>query len=356
MRRRVEVKIAFAAPLSGDQAIVGGPMACCAELAIARANAEARLPFELVLRAEDDRADPGAAEAVARRLVEDPAVIGLVGHKNSGPSASAAPIYHAAGLIQISPSSTNPALSQRGYATFFRMCAHDGIQGAVAARYAVRVLGARYLAVIHDHTDYGLPLAQAFQAAAETEGAEVALVEGIRAGAQDFAETVTRISRQSLDLVYFALTEIESSLLAGQLRRAGIGAVLFGTDGGPDSKFVALAGEAAEGTYHTYAGTVLGETPAAQAFVREFTARYGAVPVYGGEVYDAANLIIEALSQTGRPERAALAARVVASVVEGVTGAIRFAPNGDRVEPQVSIWKVDGGTPRLLGPGRDLVR
>ncbi len=348
MGRRMEVKIGFAAPLSGDQAIVGEPMARCAELAISRANAEGRLPFELALRAEDDRADPGAAEASAHRLVEDPAVIGLVGHKNSGPSASAAPIYHAAGLVQISPSSTNPSLTQKGYTTFFRMCAHDGIQGAVAARYAVRVLGARRVAVIHDGTEYGLPLAQAFQTAAQTEGADVVLVEGIHVGAQDFSETVARIGRRPPDLVYFALTEIESALLAGQLRRAGVGAVLFGTDGGPDSTFVTLAGEAAEGTYHTYAGTVLTETPAAQGFVREFTARYGPVPVYGGEVYDATNLIIQALGRTGRPDRAALAARVAASNVEGVTGVIRFAPNGDRVEPQ--------GTPRLLGPGRDLVR
>ncbi len=331
-------------------------MARCAELAIVRANAEGSLPFHLALRAEDDRADPGAAEAVAHRLVEDSAVVGVVGHKNSGPSASAAPIYHAAGLVQIAPSSTNPSLTQRGYTTFFRMCAHDGIQGAVAARYAIRTLGARRVAVIHDQTEYGLPLAQAFQAAAQIEGADVALLEGIQVGAQDFAETVARISRQAPDLVYFALTEIESALLAGQLRRAGVGAVLFGTDGGSDSKFVALAGEAGDGTYQTYAGTVLGETPTAQTFVRDFTARHGPVPVYGGEVYDAANLIIQALGRTGRPERAALAAQVAASDIEGVTGLIRFAPNGDRVEPQVSIWKVEGRTPRLLGPGRDRVR
>ncbi len=356
MGRRLEVKIGFAAPLSGDQAIVGEPMARCAELAIARANAEGRLPSHLVLRAEDDRADPGAAEAVAHQLVEDTAVVGLVGHKNSGPSASAAPIYHAAGLIQISPSSTNPALTQKGYTTFFRMCAHDGIQGAVAARYAVRELGARRVAVIHDRTEYGRPLAQAFDAAAQAEGADVAPAEGIHVGAQDFTDTVARIGRQSPDLVYFALTEIESSLLAAQLRRAGVGAVLFGTDGGPDSTFVALAGEAAEGTYHTYAGAVLGATRIAQAFVRDFTTRYGPVPVYGGEVYDATNLIIQALGQAGRPERAALPGRVAATEMEGVTGMIRFAPNGDRVEPQVSIWKVEGGTPRLLGTERDLVR
>ena len=85
------IKIGFAAPFSGDQAIVGIPMRQCAELAIQQANERGDLPFGLALQAEDDRADPAQAEAVAHRLVADPAVMGLVGHKNSGPSAAAGP-------------------------------------------------------------------------------------------------------------------------------------------------------------------------------------------------------------------------------------------------------------------------
>ena len=349
-------KIGFAAPFSGDQAIVGVPMRQCAELAVDQANERGDLPFHLVFRAEDDRAEPTQAEAVARRFVADPAVIGVVGHKNSGPSMAAGPIYHAAGLAQIAPSSTNPQLSQQGYRTFFRLCAHDARQGKVAAQYAVRVLGVKRVAIIHDQTDYGHPLARVVQATIRQEKADAVLFEGITEGGTDFSPTVTRIRRLSPDLVYFALTEIESSILARQLRAAGVEALLFGTDGSRESQFLPLAGGAAEGVYQTYAGVDPESAPTAQTFVQEFNARYGPVPVYGLEVYDATNLLIAALAQVSKPDRQ----RVLQAIAEthdfqGVTGSIQFEPNGDRQDPQVSIWRVEQGQMRLLGLGRDLI-
>ncbi len=136
-------RIGFAAPLTGDQAIVGVPMRQCAELAVEEINARGSAPFRWKLVAEDDRADPKVAVDVARRFVDDPAVIGVVGHKNSGPSEAAAPIYAEAGLTQMTPSSTNPALSRKGYRTFFRLCAHDTRQGE--ERSVVVGRGAHYV-------------------------------------------------------------------------------------------------------------------------------------------------------------------------------------------------------------------
>jgi ABC-type branched-subunit amino acid transport system substrate-binding protein len=96
--------------------------------------------------------------------------------------------------------------------------------------------------------------------------------------------------------------------------------------------------------------------PAAQAIVQEFQARYGPVPVYGLEVYDAVNLLIAALVQAAQPDRQ----RVLEAVrtmpdFAGVTGPIQFQPNGDRQDPQVSIWRVEQGQMRLLGLARDLI-
>jgi branched-chain amino acid transport system substrate-binding protein len=349
-------KIAFAAPLTGDQAIVGLPMSRCAELAVSQANARGDLPFRLVFQAEDDRADPVHAQVVARRLVADPEVMGLVGHKNSGPSAAGAPVYSAAGLVQIAPSSTNPQLSQQSYRTFFRLCAHDSVQGRVAAQYAVRVLEARRVAVIHDQTDYGRPLAEVVQATVSQEGAEVVLFEGICEGQTDFSETVSHLGQLAPDLIYFALTEIESSILARQLRAAGVGAALFGTDGSRESQFLPLAGAAAEGVYQTYAGVDPDSTPAAQSFVSAFQARYGPVPVYGLEVYDATNLLIAALARADQLDRERVWQEVAGMRdFVGVTGPVQFETNGDRHDPQVSLWRVEGGQMRLLGLARDLI-
>lgn len=356
MPNKPEATIGFAAPLSGDQAIVGRPMSWCAALAVEQANARGDLPFHLTLLVEDDRADPTVAEAVARRFVDNPTVIGVVGHKNSGPSAAAAPIYAAAGLAQITPSSTNSQLSRQGYPTFFRLCAHDAIQGVVAARYAIRALKARRIAVIHDRTDYGAPLAEVVAATIRQEGAEVALFEGIVEGAGDFRDTVARIREQAPDLVYFALTEIEASILARQLQEAGVEVTLFGTDGSKESAFLPLAGAAAEGAYQTYAGVDPESTPSAQPFIREFEARYGQVPVYGVEVYDAACLLIEALARVADLDRQSIVQAVATTKnFEGASGRISFAPNGDRLDPQVSIWRVERGEIRLLGLARDLI-
>lgn len=352
MANKSIAKIAFVAPLTGDQAIVGLPMSHCAELAVIQANERGDLPFRLVFQAEDDQADPIQAQAVARRLVADPAVMGLVGHKNSGPSAAGAPIYSAAGLVQLAPSSTNPQLSQQGYRTFFRLCAHDSVQGRVAAQYAVRVLGARRVAVIHDQTDYGRPLAEVVQATINQESAEVVLFEGIREGQTDFSETVSRLEQLAPDLIYFALTEIESSILARQLRAAGVQAALFGTDGSRESQFLPLAGAAAEGVYQTYAGS----TPADQPFVSAFQARYGPVPVYGLEVYDATNLLIAAVARADRLDRERVWQEVAGMRdFVGVTGPVQFEANGDRHDPQVSLWRVEGGQMRLLGLARELI-
>ncbi len=336
------LRIGFAAPLSGDQALVGVPMARCAELALEHARRAGWLGIPVALEPVDDRADPATAAAAARAFAADPAVVGVVGHKNSGPSAAAAPVYHAAGLAQLTPSSTRPDLSRRGYRTFFRLCAHDGVQGAAAARAAVRRLGARRLAVVHDGTGYGRPLARAFAAAARAQGAVVLGTVRLSPGAGSHPRAAERLGRLRPELVFFALTEIDSAALTRDLRAAGVRALLLGTDGGPDSRYPALAGAAGEGVYHTYAGSVLAGEPA-WAFARACRERFGEPPPYGAEVYDAASVLLAAVAAAGGGGRAAVLQAVAGTDRVGLTGRIRFDRRGERVSPQVTLWQVHRG-------------
>lgn len=356
MNNKSEAKIGFAAPLTGDQAIAGIPMRQCAELAVNQANERNDLPFYLSLQAEDDQADPRTAEVIARRFVADPAVIGVIGHKNSGPSAAAGTIYNSVGLVQITPSSTNPQLSRQGYKTFFRLCAHDALQGKVAAQYATHVLQAKRIAIVHDQTGYGQPLAEVVRESVHHQNAEVVLFEGVAVGQKDFNETVFQIKQADPDLIYLALTEIEGSILARQLRTAEVETVLFGVQGGRESKFLQLAGAAAKGSYHTYAGANVESRPGAQAFLQEFTARYGPVPGYGAEVYDAANLLISALKRATRLDRRAVLGEVAnMRAFNGVTGQIVFDVNGDRQNAEVTIWREEGAQMRLQGTANRLI-
>ncbi len=260
------------------------------------------------------------------------------------------------GSLRITPSSTYPELSRRGYATFFRLCASDRVQGVMAARYAVRCLGASRIVVVHDRTEYGRPLAEIARDTLTSEEAEIVAFEGIRVGEARFPELVSLIQKESPDLVYLALTEIESSILAVQLRAAGVRSLLFGTDGSRESKFATLARGAAEGSYHSYAGADPQTTPTGRRFAQLFQTRYGHLPVYGAEVYDGVNLLIAALRRAGTTDRQRVLAAVAGNQeFKGVTGTVKFEADGERQDAGVTIWQVRQGQNQLLGLARDLI-
>jgi branched-chain amino acid transport system substrate-binding protein len=337
-------KIAFLAPLTGPESVVGVPMMQIVALAVEQANQRGQLPFSVELLALDDGADPARARVLAGELVADGDVLGVVGHKNSGPSAAAGATYAAGGLVQITPSSTNSDLARQGWQTFFRVCADNDRQAAAAAAFALDILHARRVAVVHDGTGYGQPLAEAFRAAMQQGGAEISLVEPIRLGQRQFDEPVRRLAAASGDLIYMGLTEIESSYLVRALRAAGVGAHFFGADGGRQSPFPQMAGDAAEGVHETYAGADAQATEQGREFLAAYERRYGDCPIFGAEVYDAACLLLDAVCRAGTPHRSAVVAAVHDSKgYYGVTGSIWFEPDGNRKDAQVTIWQVQNG-------------
>lgn len=337
-------KIAFLAPLTGPESVVGLPMMQIVALAVEQANRRADCPFSMELLALDDKADPGRAQALAAELVADGEVLGVVGHKNSGPSVAAGGIYAMAGLTQITPSSTNSDLARQGWPTFFRVCADNDAQAAAAAAFALDTLQTRRVGVVHDGTGYGQPLADTFGAAVERGGAEIAWVEPVRLGQRDFGDAVARLADADVDLIYMGLTEIESSFLVRSLRAAGVDARLLGADGGRQSPFPQMAGDAGEGVYETYAGADAQATEQGRVFLATFEGQYGPNPILGPEVYDAACLLLDALCRAGTLDRSAVLEAVrQGDGYCGVTGPIRFEPNGNRRDAQVTLWQVRQG-------------
>lgn len=343
-------RIAFAAPLTGAESVVGVPMMHAVELAVDETNAGG-LPFPIELLAVDDGADPDRARALAGALVEAGEVLGVVGHKNSGPCTAAGAVYAAAGLAQITPSATSSDLAHRGWPTFFRVCADNDRQATAAAHFALHTLRARRVAAVHDGTAYGRPLAEAFLLAMEAGGADAVPAEPVHLGQRAFGETVRRLAGAECDLIYLGLTEIESASLCRALRAGGVGGLLMGADGGPGSPFPELAGEAAEGVYESYAGADPQAEPRAGAFLRAYAGRYGRVPIFGPEAYDAACLVLEAVRRAAVPRRDRVLAELRAiDGFCGVTGTISFEPDGNRRDAQVTLWRVVGGKMQQLSP------
>jgi branched-chain amino acid transport system substrate-binding protein len=335
----VRFRIGFAAPLSTPQSIVGIPMLRTVELAAADARERG---LDLEIRPVDDREDERVAADVARELVADPTVIAVVGHKNSGPSRAAAPVYAEAGLAQITQCSTDNSLSRSGWRTFFRLCADNERQAAVAAEYAHAALpGARTFAV-HDGTDYGRPLVEAFARRYEALSGSQVTVLAMRVGQEDFSEVVRAIEQGGAQVVDLGATEIESSKLMRAVHAAGLRPLVISSEGGPDNPIVGLAGEAGEQSIHTYAGADPLGTRASNELVQRCRAAFGETPSYVVECYDAVAVIAAALER-GAPGRTEMRDAIAATDMEGVAGRIRFDSNGDRIDAPVSLWTIHQG-------------
>lgn len=314
------------------------------------ADARAR-GVDVEVKAFDDREDERAAAEVAAQIVADPSVIAVVGHKNSGPSKAAAPVYAAAGLAQVTQCSTDNSLSRSGWRTFFRMCADNERQAAVAADFAHLRVPHGSAAGVHDGTDYGKPLVEAFaRRFEELSGSPVRLI-AMHVGQEDFGDVVAAIRAAAPDVIHIGATEIESGKLMKALRGAGVGSLVISSEGGPDNPVVRLAGAAGEGMVHTYAGADPNGTAAAAELARRCRAEFGETPSYVVECYDAVSVIVAALA-TGAETRAEVRDAIAATDIEGCGGRIRFDANGDRIDAPVSLWTIRDGAMVPLDAGR----
>lgn len=319
---------------------------------LAAADARER-GLDIEVRPVDDREDERVAAQVAVELVADPSVIAVVGHKNSGPSRAGAPVYAAAGLAQITQCSTDNSLSRSGWRTFFRLCADNERQAAVAAEYIYARLPAARAFAVHDGTDYGRPLVEAFATRLEALSGNKVTVLAMAVGQEDFTEIVRAVEQGGADVVDLGSTEIESSKLMKALRAAGVRALIMSSEGGPDNPIVGLSGPAGESSVHTYAGADPLSTPASVELVRRCRAALGETPSYLVECYDAVSVITAALER-GAGTRAEIRDAIARTDIEGVAGRIRFDAHGDRIDAPVSLWTIrkgrmvpieDGGVP-----------
>ena len=167
------IKIATQSPLSGAMSVIGSDIKNGTQLAIEQLSGPlTKMGFKVELAPFDDQGNPDTGVANAKAIVSDPAVLGVVGHYNSGVQIPSSEEYHAANLCNVSPANTNPKVTDRGYAEVNRICGRDDVQGAVGAQFA-KSKGIKTVYVLHDKTAYGQGIAEYFQKEAETQGIKV---------------------------------------------------------------------------------------------------------------------------------------------------------------------------------------
>jgi branched-chain amino acid transport system substrate-binding protein len=210
----------------GEQYMKGAQAAADAVNAAGGVNGE-----KIVLVKGDDACEPKQAVTVAKDLTEKK-VVGVVGHFCSSSTIPASEIYDEAGIITITPGSTNPKVTERGLSAMFRMCGRDDQQGIVAGDYVVDVLKGKKVVVLHDKDTYGQGLADATKAQLVKRGVTPVLYEGLTRGEKDFSTIVTKIRGAGADVVYFGGLHPEAGPLVRQLREQGLKDVKFMSDDG----------------------------------------------------------------------------------------------------------------------------
>lgn len=292
------IKIGVAGPMTGDQAKMGTDFKNGVTLAVEEWNAEGGVlgkKIEMVI--EDDQHDPKQAVSLANKLVND-GVAGVIGHFNSNCSIPASDVYNRAGIPMISPGSTNPQLTDKGYKGVFRVCGRDDQQGKVGADFVINKLKLKKIAVIHDKTIYGQGLADEFKKFVE-KNVEVVYYGGIIQGDKDFKTVLTSIKEKKPELIYFGGIYPEAGLLVKEARELGINLPFMSGDGTIDPKFIEIAGpKAAEGTYLTFSPDAK-KIPTAKKFVEDYEKKFGEIGPYSIYAYDAANTMLTALKESG---------------------------------------------------------
>ncbi|MCD6519764.1 MAG: ABC transporter substrate-binding protein [Anaerolineae bacterium] len=335
------VKIAILAPLSGDVKTFGESTRNGALMAIEEAKA-AGWKIDVVIG--DSKCDAQEAANAANKVIFEDGVKYIVGAVCSSASIPISEICEANHVLQISPTSTNPAVtvnedgSNKEYV--FRACFLDPFQGEVMASLA-RELGAKKAAVLYDvGNDYVKGLAEYFKAAFEKMGGTVPVFEAYTKDDTDFSAILGKVAAADVDVLFLPDYYSKVNLIAEQVKEKGIKATLLGGDGWDSPE---LRMELFEGGYHSNHYSPADPRPIVQNFVKAYKAKYGAVPDALATLgYDAAKILLQAISEAGVDDPAVVKDKMAAIKYEGVSGEISFDEHGDPIK-KAAIIKIENG-------------
>src|SRR6202140_2665012 len=235
-----QAKFGMAGPITGPSAATGAQMKNGVDQAATDLNAAGGiLGQKLTVQFGDDVSDPKQGVSVANKFAAD-GVKFVIGDYNSGVTIPSSEVYQENGILQITPASTNPTVTERKMWNIFRVCGRDDQQGAVAGAYIVKHFKGKKIAIVHDKTTYGKGLADETKKAINQAGVTEALYEGINTGDKDFSALVSKIKAAGADLVYWGGLFTEGGLIVRQMRDQGVKAPLVGGDGITADEFASV--------------------------------------------------------------------------------------------------------------------
>ncbi len=335
-----DIRIGVAGPMTGALAVYGQQLKNGAEQAVADFNAKGGVNGEqLKLFVGDDQADPKQGVSVANKMAGDGAKF-VAGHLNSGVSIAASDVYAENGIVEISPSTTNPSFTERGLKNVFRTCGRDDQQGAVAGAYLAKAFAGKKVAIINDKTTYGRGLAEETRKAMAAGGMKDVLFEAVNGGDKDYGALVSKIKAAQADVVYFGGTHADAGLIIRQMRDQGVMAPLMGGDGINSSELAAIAGtDGIEGTLMTFSPDPRKNSAAAEVVAR-FRAKQIEPETFTLYTYAA----VEVWAAAAAEAKSTDAAKVSAVIRSGkpfatVVGTLTYDAKGDITTPAYVVYR-----------------
>jgi branched-chain amino acid transport system substrate-binding protein len=288
---------------------------------------------------EDDQGEPNKAATVVTKLINQDKVHALLGEVASSNSLAAAPKAQEAKVPMISPSSTNPAVTQVGD-YIFRVCFIDPFQGEVMAKFASNNLKAKRAAILYDfNSDYSRGLYQFFKRSFTQLGGEIVSEQSYTQGDRDFSGQLTAVRSANPDVIYVPGYYGEVGVIANQTKQLGIKAPLMGGDGWDAPQLWQLGGAALNGDYISNHYSVDDPSPAIQKFVADYKARYNILPdALAALGYDSMKVLADAIQRAGGTENAKLRDAIAQTKnFPGVTGSITLDKDRNAVKPAVVL-------------------
>ena len=345
------IRIATVGPMTGQYASFGEQMRRGAEMAVADLNAAGGvLGKKIVLEIGDDACDPKQAVAVANQLVGK-GVSFVAGHFCSGSSIPASEVYAEEGILQISPASTNPKLTERGLDNVFRVCGRDDQQGLVAGTFLAKNFGKAKIAIIHDKTAYGKGLADETRKTLNGLGVKETLYEAYTAGEKDYSALVSKLKLNRIVVLYVGGYHTEAGLIVRQMRQQGMKTMLVSGDALVTNEYWSITGKAGEGTLMTFSPDPRKEKAAAEV-VAKFRAGGYEPEGYTLYTYGAIQAWAQAVGKIGGTDTDKVSRHLKSNQFDTVLGRLGFDKKGDVTAPGYVFyeWK-DGKYDYYVAPG-----
>jgi branched-chain amino acid transport system substrate-binding protein len=337
-----QIRIATAGPMTGQYASFGEQMRRGAEMAVKDINdAGGVLGKQLILEIGDDACDPKQAVAVANSMAAK-GVVFMAGHFCSGSSIPASDVYAEEGILQISPASTNPKLTERKLPNVFRVCGRDDQQGLVAGTFLKEKFGGKNIAIIHDKTSYGKGLADETKKTLNSLGKSEKMYEAFTAGEKDYSALVSKLKQNAVDVLYVGGYHTEAGLIVRQMRQQGMKTVLISGDALVTDEYWSITGPAGEGTLMTFSPDPAKEAANAK-LVAAFKATGYTPEGYTLYTYGAIQAWVQAVTTAGSVETPKVMKALKKGEYQTVLGKIGFDAKGDVSAPGYVFYEWSKG-------------